>query len=510
MVVAHPTVTVFSSLPHSAASAADHWYDPNLTELVAVKKQPHPVATLAANKEVVIGDEVDMDPSLCTGGPSAKLSKLWGVQLPDTVVELIPLCDVEEDRERRRKHPDAPLHSTRSRFVREIGLQDDAEDGTTLVDPDTGRNLLNGLDDSKRSYYGYPEDAAWIAFFAGAGRPLEDYGWLKAQVFVDDETVALVDARLTEDSGAAATALRANTSSSQQDVATSIVMAKWSVASSSTSPHRQQSKTAREELMSTYRLSCSKQRVEEQLAAAAVGGATPIFYSSGGAPAESPVVHHGTDATDGAVVELFPAKQQVVAAADNGSAPSPSTPMVPHLSVDAVLQQRTATLSTTLSSTHSSQHPGPSPLGSYDKRRIAQLTSPEKFSNASETQPSSSGADISTPEFPPSAFVSIPITDRYRPTPSPSSSSGAAIAAMPPIKSGREYRNHMRSKFMERKEKGMIAPATILPRTPHPPTTGGESTPSRGGDAAASHDVSLLISPAAKAILDSADPVPEA
>lgn len=475
------------------------WYDPKLTELkmVAPVVHHHPVAEIAAHKAVTVGDEVDTDPSLFTVGPQSAQHKSWGVQLPDSVIGLIPICDVEEERERRRKHPDAPLHSTRSRFVRDIGLQEDADDGTTLVDPDTGRSLLLGLDDSKRSYYGYPEDAAWIAFFAGAGRPLEDYGWLKTQVFVDDETVALVDAKLTEDSGAAATAMRANTSNSH-DVTTAIILAKWSVASASTSPLRQ-SMTARDAMMSTYRLSCSKQKgVPEMTTPAPIlyieGGASPATASRGQLTRSG---HEGADdAAANPVVELFPQQQQdnIVVTSDvntttYSSALLSSSP--PRLSVDAVQQ---VALSSTSSSAASP--PGPSPLGSYDKRRIAQLTS----SN------SEGHGDDSALEMHPSAYVSLPITDRYRPTPS-SSTSSAVIAAMPPIKSGREYRNQLRSKFLERKEMGVIAPATIMPRAPHPPTgTDGASTPSRE---AAPRDLSLLISPAARAILESADPVPE-
>jgi hypothetical protein len=177
------------------------------------------------------------------------------------------------------------------------------------------------------------------------------------------------------------------------------------------------------------------------------------------------------------VVELFPSEESHVQAADPKSAASSK-------------QQPMADSSKT-PSRPDEQRPMSSGLSPLGCRRLEQSNMPDTL--------------------PPSAYVSLSITERYRPslaTASTSnggeagdgtvaaSSASAIIAAMPPIRSGREYRNQMRSRYLERKDKGMIAPS-IVASSSSPSAHPSPHPPSRSEDAA----ISRLISPAAQAIL---------
>lgn len=486
------TAVVSASVSDGARGHPPAWYDAKLTNLQLAgtthtqdasdaegSSKKKRVTDVVASSKIISLEEEDAERtvgSLCTVGPAGSLKKSWSVQLPDTVVSALDITEIEESRERRRRHPDAPLHSTRARFARDIGLQEDE----SLADPDTGRSLLSGLDDTRRSYYGHPEDAAWIAFFMGVGRPTEDYGWLKSQVFVDEETESLVDPRLTEDSGAAATAIRATTSASIE-VAASVLLAKWSMT---TSPLRtSRGANARDELLSSYRLASTvkgKSAVRGDTMTDEGGASAPIYYAS---PSTVPQqVQEGTSFSGVAPVELFPDRDD----------PMEATPLV------------AANPSDTSVVTLSSSHGRPSPLGSYDSRRLAQLSSSMGGGGASKSDSlllATTDVREDQQHFPPSAFVSLPITERYRPSMTSNNSCGgahpnSAIAAMPPIRSGKEYRNQMRAKFLERKEKGVIAPATILSSAASP------QTPSQRGSTSSNRDLSLLISPAARSILE--------
>lgn len=376
-----------------------------------------------------------------TNGPTTFMRKVWDTAPPDTMFDLVSVCELETDRERRRKHPEVPLHITRAKFMRDIGLTDDDLKPPPCAESSDGAQAHSSIfvvDDANRAYYGHPEDAAWRAFFTRIGRPLEDFQWLKTTVFVTDETheelqiAAAVEAseatRCDGTETVAPMSSAAPIGSSNPYPLDHVINLQPDPAGAGSSPLRCIEKSPRRQLLASYR-SVHPRPAE-----------LSFYYSNDG------ITGYGE------------------ASAASTTSLSPIVPLFSGTPGGDVQLALTATDTTTATRRRLDESyetagggaaalAGVSPMGSYE---------PSKCTGLSEYTPTRPA---------PSRYTSLPITERYSRTHAAAltSSEVSPQVPTPPIKSGREYRNEMHRNFLERKEKGIASTPAAHARTPHRP-----------------------------------------
>lgn len=374
------------------------------------------------------------------GGPSRSLKKDWPTEYEDVMMDYISIHETETDREKRRRVPEAAgsYSLTRSRFMMELGLT-----YHDTIHPETGRSIMD-YDDAKRAYYGHPDDAALLAFYAAIGKPQDDPEWLKTEDFLDEETAELRNVRRQRQSAhgdgdnanSSGTHLAANTSSSVKATSPE----KRSLVASIEQEMRGASPTARDALIEEFRQSTTASN-------ATLTEVVPLFVEDDyDATAPSAAAASGSPAW---LIDMYYPNHALQSHSSTlelpQDAPAPSTSV------------NVSSLTPGSASLHTERRDDEATDGQssvvYDKIYHVAPRIPVKPSTGTFVEYKASRG--------PSAAVSMPITERYRPA-------TETTVGMSPILSGREYRNNIKRVFRERKEKGVAtAPENVMtPRRP--------------------------------------------